>query len=81
MSLRDGLLRQQAVLNGQGEAFGQHDVEPLVGDLLAEQRDQIARQLVRIERRMETLAKEHYGQHLQALLSVPGIGKKPPFTC
>lgn len=76
MSLRAGLLRQQAVLGGQKEAFGQQNVEPLVEELIAEQREQIARQLVRIERRMETLAKQHYAQHLQALLTIPGMGKK-----
>jgi len=76
MSLRDGFLRQQAVLNGQQEAFGQHSVEPLVEELIAEQREQIALQLVRIERRMEALATEHYDQQLQVLLRVPGIGNK-----
>ena len=76
MSLRDGLLRQQAVLNGQGEAFGQQNVELLVGEILAGQQKQIAQQLARIDRRMEALAKEHYSQHLQALLTIPGIGNK-----
>lgn len=76
MSLRDGFLRQQAVLNGQKEAFGQQNVEPLVEELVAEQREQIARQLARIDKRMEALAKKHYAQHLQALLTIPGIGKK-----
>lgn len=76
MSLRDGLLRQQAVLSGQAEAFDQQNVEPLVEDLLVEQREQIIRQLTRIERRMQALATKHYGQHLQALRTIPGIGNK-----
>lgn len=76
MSLRDGLLRQRAVLNGQEEAFGQQNVEPLVRELLAEQRDQIAQKLARIDERMEALATEHYEKHLQALLTIPGIGQK-----
>ncbi len=76
MSLRDGFLRQQAVLNGQKEAFGQQNVELLVEELVAEQREQIARQLARIDKRMEALATEHYEKQLQALLTIPGIGNK-----
>jgi transposase len=76
MSLRDGLLRQQAVLNGQAEAFGQQDVEPLVGTLIAEQRGQIARQLARIDKRMEALAQQEWAIQLEALLGIPGIGEK-----
>ncbi len=76
MSLRDGILRQQAVLNGQQEAFGQQSVEPLVDQILAEQREQIARHLARIDKRMEALAKQHYTEHLKALKTIPGIGTK-----
>lgn len=76
MSLRDGMVRQQAMLGGQKEAFGRQNVEPLVGELLAEQQQHIARQLARIDKRMEALANEQYADHLQALLTIPGIGNK-----
>lgn len=76
MSLREGLLRQQAVLHGQDEAFSQNQVEPMVGEVIQQQRQYLTDSIVRIDRRMETLAEEYYQQTLQALLTIPGIGKK-----
>jgi transposase len=77
MSLREGLLRQQSILVGQGEAFGQNPMaEPLVLQIIREQRERIQAGLERIDRRLEQLALRHYRSGLEALLSIPGIGKK-----
>lgn len=76
MSLREGLLRQQAVLNGQHEAFSQNQVEPMVGEVIRQQQEHLTDSIARIDRRMQALAEEHYEHLLQALLTIPGIGRK-----
>lgn len=77
MSLREGLLRQQSILKGQQEAFGQsRQADPLVGELLEDQQKRIREGLVRIDRRLEQLVTEHYREHMKALLTIPGIGKR-----
>lgn len=76
MSLREGLLRQQAILNGQDEAFSQNQVEPMVAEMIQQHRQHLIDNITQIDRRMEALANDHYKQTLQALLTIPGIGKK-----
>lgn len=76
MSLREGLLRQLSVLHGQAEAFGQNKVEPMIGEVIQQQRQHLTHSITRIDRRVQTLAEAHYKQTLQALLTIPGIGKK-----
>lgn len=77
MSLREGLVRQQGILRGQQEAFSQGPIaEKLTRQILAEQAGQIERQLARIDRRLQQLATTHYGQLMEALQTVPGIGPK-----
>lgn len=76
MSLREGLLRQQAIITGQSEAFSQAPADPLLMELLAEQKERIQAGLARIDQRLEALAQIHYSRQLQALLSIPGIGRK-----
>lgn len=76
LSLREGLLRQQSVITGQTEAFSQAPADPLVMDVLGEQKKRIQAGLDRIDRRVEALANKHYPAQLQALLTIPGIGKK-----
>lgn len=75
MSLREGLLRQQSILKGQQEAFGQtRQADPLVGELLEDQHKRIRKGLGCIDRRLEQLVSEHYGAQMKALLTLPGIG-------
>lgn len=77
MSLRDGLIRQQGVLAGQSEAFGQDSkAEPLVGKLISAQRNQLETDIQRIDHRMQELAKIHYQEQLKLLQTIPGIGQK-----
>lgn len=77
MSLREGLLRQQSILKGQQEAFGQsRQADSLVGELLEDQQNRIREGLARIDRRLEQLVVEHYNEHMKALLTIPGIGKR-----
>lgn len=77
VSLREGLLRQQSVLMGQGEAFGDgRAADPLVEALLGDHQARIREGLIRIDRRLQALATKHYAEQIQALLSIPGIGKK-----
>lgn len=77
MSLREGLLRQRAVLIGQHEAFSQNkDVEPLVHQIIEEHGKAVTQSLRKIDDHMQALAEAHYGPQLQALLAIPGIGRK-----
>ena len=77
MSMREGLLRQKAILTGQAEAFNQNkEVEPLVNELNDKMQKEVEKNITRIDRRMETLAEKHYKQVMEALLTIPGIGKK-----
>lgn len=77
MSMREGLLRQKAILTGQAEAFNQNkDIEPMVNELNRKMQKEIEENIFRIDRRMETLAEKHYEQVMEALLTIPGIGKK-----
>lgn len=77
MSLREGLLRQRAVLTGQHEAFSQNkDVEPLVHQIIDAQDKALTQSLRKIDDQMQALAETHYGPQLQALLTIPGIGRK-----
>lgn len=77
MSLREGLLRQQAILCGQREAFGDgRAADPLVEELIGDQQTRIRKGLGRINQRLNQLAAEHYSEQMQALLTIPGIGKK-----
>lgn len=76
MSLRDGLLRQQTMLIGQAEAFSQAPADPLVMQLLGEQRERVRQGIARIDQRLEELARLHYLKKLQALLTIPGVGPK-----
>lgn len=76
MSLREGLLRQQAICTGQAEAFSQTPADRMVMELLAEQEEHIQAGLARIDQRLETLARRHYPAILDALLTIPGIGRK-----
>jgi transposase len=77
MSLREGLLRQQAMMRGQNEAFSQNkDVEPLVHVVIGQQQKALTQHIQKIDKRIEALAKKHYKQKMQALLTIPGIGKK-----
>lgn len=77
MSMREGLLRQKAILTGQAEAFNQNrDIEPMVDELNRKMQKELAHHIARIDRRMEALAEEHYQQIMETLLTIPGIGKK-----
>lgn len=76
MSLREGLLRQQSILMGQAEAFGQAPADPLVMELLSAQRGRVRQGIERIDRHLQELARQHYLKRLQALLTIPGIGHK-----
>lgn len=77
MSMREGLLRQKAILTGQAEAFNQNkEIEPMVNELNGKMQKEIAEHITWIDRRMEILAAEHYQQVMEALLTIPGIGKK-----
>jgi len=77
MSMREGLLRQKAILTGQAEAFSQNkDVEPMVNELNRKMQTEIQEHITRIDKRMEALAEEHYEEVMEALLTIPGIGKK-----
>jgi transposase len=77
MSMREGLLRQKAILTGQAEAFNQNkNIEPMVNALNGKMQKEIEEHIARIDRRMETLAEKHYQQVMEALLTIPGIGKK-----
>ena len=76
MSLREGLLRQRSILNGQAEAFGQNKVELLVTKVIQQQRQHLTDSINQIDQKMQVLAETHYKQILQALLTIPGIGKK-----
>jgi transposase len=76
MSLREGLLRQQAIITGQTEAFSQCPADPLVMELLGEQRERVRQGIQRVDRRLQALATEHYQAQLEALLTIPGIGPK-----
>lgn len=74
LSLREGLLRQQTMLTGQTEAFGQALADPLVMELLLEQKGRIRQAITQIDCRLEQLAETHYTPTLTALLTIPGIG-------
>lgn len=77
MSMREGLLRQKAILTGQAEAFNQNKaIEPMVNELNGKMQKEIEAHITRIDRRMETLAEKHYQQVMEALLTIPGIGQK-----
>lgn len=77
MSMREGLLRQKTILTGQAEAFNQNKkIEPMVNELNGKMQKEIEENIIRIDRRMETLAEKHYQQVMEALLTIPGIGKK-----
>lgn len=77
MSLREGLVRQQSITRGQQEAFSQGPTgEELVIELLQEQSSHIARQLARIDRRLQQLATAHYPELMEALQTIPGIGPR-----
>ena len=76
LSLREGLLRQQAIVIGQTEAFSQAPADRLVMEVLSEQRERITGGIVCIDQRLQALATEHYQAQLQALLSIPGLGPK-----
>ncbi len=77
MSMREGLLRQKAILTGQAEAFNQNrGIEPMVDALNRTMQKELEHHIARIDRRMEALAEEHYQQVMAALLTIPGIGKK-----
>ena len=76
LSLREGLLRQQSIVIGQTEAFSQTPADPLVMELLDDQRQRIKEGLARIDHRIEILAKTHYEPQFQALLTIPAIGPK-----
>lgn len=77
MSLREGLIRQQTVLRGQSEAFSQNkDVEPLVHNIIEEQRKALTKSMRTIDKRMQDLSEKHYGPQMEALLTIPGIGRK-----
>jgi transposase len=77
MSMREGLLRQKSILSGQAEAFNQNrEIEPMVNALNGKMQKEIENNIIRIDRRMETLAEKHYQQVMEALLTIPGIGKK-----
>lgn len=77
MSLRDGLLRQQTILINQAEAFAHTPAqEKVVDQVLEEQKINLKQAIARIDQRLEELAKEHYQQCYQAVVSIPGIGPK-----
>lgn len=77
MSIREGLLRQQAILCGQREAFGDgRAADPLIEELIGDQQGRIREGLARIDRCLHQLAAEHYHEQMQSLLTIPGIGKK-----
>jgi transposase len=77
MSLRDGLLVQKNKLSNQQEAFSlDPKADPLAEEIIDQQLKQIEFNLSRISRRTEKLAESHYQDCLQALLTIPGIGKK-----
>lgn len=77
MSLREGLLRQRAVLTGQQEAFSQNkQAEPLVHTIIDQQHQALNASIQHIDLRMQALAEQHYRRLMEALLTIPGIGQK-----
>lgn len=77
MGLREGLIRQQAVLRGQNEAFSQNkDIEPLVHAIIDEQQKALKQNIQKIDKRMQDLSESYYGQQMEPLLTIPGIGRK-----
>lgn len=77
MSMREGLLRQKAILTGQAEAFTQNkEIEPMVNELIRKMQKELEDNITRIDKRMAALAEEHYDQVMEALLTIPGIGQK-----
>lgn len=76
LSLREGMLRQQSIVEGQTEAFSQAPADPLVTETLNDQKTQMQATLARIDRRLEALATEHYREQLHVLLTIPAVGPK-----
>ena len=75
-SLREGLLKQQTMLANQQEAFSQNPADPLVGQLLQTQREQLSGALQELNKRLAELARIHWKDTLAQLLTIPGIGEK-----
>lgn len=77
MSLRDGLLRQKAIVRGQQEAFSHMPVEEeMVISVIKEQIKTIEQGLQHIEQRLQVLVTRHYRPCYQNLQTIPGIGPK-----
>lgn len=81
LSLREGFLKQQTMLSNQQEAFSRYpQPDPLVGELIAGQKQTLCESIAKINERLEQLVQAHYKTILECLLTIPGIGKQTAIT-
>lgn len=77
LSLREGLLKQRTMLTNQQEAFSRYpQEEPLVGELIATQKQSLNESINKLNERLEQLVEARYKSILTCLLTIPGIGKQ-----
>lgn len=73
----EGLHKQATMLTNQLEAFSSMpDTDPELFKTLNSLKKSIQSKIIKLEYRMEQIAEEHYCKTIDALQSIPGIGRK-----
>lgn len=77
ISLSEGLHRQNRIVSGQHEAFSQTGASNrFVMEMLAEQLERIQQAIAKVNCQLEQVVRSHYGSCYDAIISIPGIGRK-----